>query len=182
MSRTLLELHLESGACNQRQRHPMCPPPLGHEHDPVFNPGQSAGKMRLGPYRFTGHNLGQATHEPPIIRLAPERSIQTWRGHLQRKVGVETGSECLLDIEQRPEVSTHTLAILDPDRFLSDSIATVRRRGAINNHAEHPPDRFATDLDVEQLQPVAGSDAARGRSQAAGYVVSNRSHRRSTGG
>jgi hypothetical protein len=83
----------------------------------------------------------------------PQRPIQTRRGNFQR-VGLPEIllAELIFDIEQRAQILADALTVRDADTVF-DSFDPARRR-AVDHDTQHHPDRFAAELDVENLESV----------------------------
>ena len=72
---------------------------------------QPASQMLLVVDRLGHHNLRQPPRKPPVVVSAPKRSIETWRGDLER-IGVV---DQVLHVEDGAHVATDPLAVLDAD-------------------------------------------------------------------
>src|SRR5262249_12570223 len=62
----------------------------------------------------------------------------------------------ILDVENRAELAAHPGAVVDTDALFRHR----RRPGPIDQHAQHHPLSFASELHVEDFQPGAGRYAA----------------------
>jgi hypothetical protein len=66
--------------------------------------------------------------------------------------------ERILDVEDRPEILAHALAFLDADRGFFSTGGFIGKR-PVENHPEHQPARFASKLNVENVEAVIVRDA-----------------------
>ncbi|MGB2717642.1 MAG: hypothetical protein WBC51_25890 [Vicinamibacterales bacterium] len=155
-------------------RYPVRPPSFFEHHHAVLNGSDSPGKRGLPVQRLARHEFGHAPLKPAVIRFMPQRSIEAWRRNFQ---SILLG-QCrfvqfvFLDIEHRAEVLTHSLAILDTDRFLGRFRYTPI--GPIDNYAQHRADRFPAQLDVKNLQPVAARHTLSGFADPRQFLVTRR--------
>ena len=122
-------------ALDMRKGYAMRPASFFEYHHAVLNGSDSPGKCGLPIQRLTRHEFCQAPLKPPVIRFVPQRSIEAWRRNFQ---SILLGQRrfvqfVFLDIEQRAEVLTDLLAILDTDRLFGRfRDAPI---GPIDNHA-----------------------------------------------
>ena len=114
--------------------------------------------MRLTIDGLRNHDFREPPRKPPVIGCAPQRPIQSGRRNLER---VALGDR-LFDVQDRADIAADALAVLDrrrcigpspPLRFVGHSRVRVAE-GHVDEDAQHPAARLATELNVEDLQIV----------------------------
>ena len=97
-------------------------------------------------------NRASRPPEAPAILDVPQGAIEPRRRHLQRVRLVERE----LGVEQRADVPADALAVFHGNAVAgaaSLSAAGVPVRRPIDDHPQHPSDRLATELHVEDVEP-----------------------------
>ena len=118
------------------------------------------------------HDLRQPAREPPVVRFAPQRPIQPRRRHLERVLPLERRRQLVLDVEQRAQVLAHALAVVDRDRRPQPPACARRPRFAIEDDPQHPANRLAAELQVEESRARSSRRCARPR-PASGPALSS---------
>ena len=101
--------------------------------------------------RFRRDDLGQTTHEPATVLNVPQGPVQS-RGRNLKYVRV---SERVLDVENGAQVPAQLCAIADADALVIRIVAWGLGPRAVHGDSQDPADRFSTQSNVEDLEPVA---------------------------
>src|SRR5687768_3506347 len=120
MLRKRSEFDCQVAPFDLRERNAVRAASLFEHYDAVFDPRDAAGERRLAVERVSRHQFRHPSLKPPVIGFVPQRTIEPRRRDLEGVLLAECGlSELfLLYVEQRAQVLTDALALLDADRLL----------------------------------------------------------------
>ena len=122
---------------------------------------------------FGRHDLDPPSNEPHEVGQVTQRPVESGRRHLQR-VSVVEGD---LRVENRAHVHADLRAVGHRHVFaLATGVRWSRRRWTVDDDPQDPADRFATELQVEEIEPVAAHNPLGDRPHVAKTVSSRPGH------
>ena len=171
------KLDFEPRALDPSDGHPVSSAAFLEEEVAAVYAREPPGKCRLPIDRLARDHFCQPSVKSPVICFVPEWSIETRRRNLQRvRMPDGAGLECVVfHVENGAQILADALAVGNahrivlqppPHRVRVSGLARLGDRDrpgtrSIDDHAQHRSGRFATQLDVKHLQPVAPRHALR---------------------